>query len=66
MAKKTIQEANLSLPVLVDEFDNPLYCSYGQRPNNAFLIGMDGRVLLYQEWSNPPEMESVILEHLAQ
>jgi len=64
MAIKTIEEAGLAMPVLVDEIDNPLYCSYGRRPNNAYLIGMDGRVLLYQEWNLPDEMEAAIQQYL--
>lgn len=66
MAAKTIAEAGLLMPVLVDEIDNPMWCSYGRRPNNAYLIGMDGRVALYQDWSDPEEMEAAILRYLEQ
>ena len=34
-ATQTIAEAGISCLVLVDEIDNPLWCTYGQRPNNA-------------------------------
>ena len=34
------------MPVLVDGIDNPLWCTYGRRPNLAYLIGMDGRIVL--------------------
>ena len=64
MAAKTIEEAGLLMPVLVDEMDNPMWCSYGRRPNNAYLIGMDGRVLAYQQWCDPIEMETDIEEAL--
>jgi hypothetical protein len=64
LAAKTIDEANLEITVLVDEIDNPVYCSYGQRPNNAFLIGMDGIVRLVQAWNDPLEMEAAILDYL--
>ena len=66
MAAKTIEEAGLLMPVLVDEIDNPMYCSYGRVPNNAFLIGMDGWVVLYQQWNNPAEMEAAIQRCLEQ
>ena len=64
MARKTIEEAGLSMPVLVDEIDNPLWCTYGRMPNNAYLIGMDGRVVTRQEWNNPTEMDSEIRRYL--
>jgi hypothetical protein len=66
LAQKTIRDVKLSLPVLVDEIDNPVYCSYGHRPNNAYLVGMDGIVVYYQEWSSPPEMEAAVLEYFSQ
>ena len=52
------------MPVLVDEIDNPLWCTYGQRPNNAYLISTDGRVILRQDWSDSSEMEEAILQYL--
>jgi hypothetical protein len=64
MAAKTIEEAGLLMPVLVDQIDNPLWCSYGRMPNNAYLIGMDGRVVLHQQWNNPAEMEAAIQRYL--
>ena len=64
MAVKTIEEADLLMPVLVDEIENPVYCSYGRLPNNAYLIGVDGRVVLYQVWNEPAEMEVAIHRNL--
>ena len=32
----------------------------------AYFIGMDGQILLRQEWNDPGEMEAVILEYLGQ
>ena len=67
LAAKTIEEAQIEMPVLVDEIDNPLWCSYGRLPNNAFLIGQDGLVEYYQKWNDAAEMEvaiqSYFLEH---
>jgi hypothetical protein len=60
MAFKTIEEADLLMPVLVDQIDNHMWCSYGRRPNNAYLIDRDGKVILYQEWNDPIEMEAAI------
>ena len=64
MARKTIEEAGLAALVLVDEIDNLLWCTYGRMPNNAYLIGMDGRVVTRQEWNNPTEMDSEIRRYL--
>ncbi len=66
MALKFIEDAEIEMPVLVDEIDNPLWCTYGRRPNMAYVIGTDGQILLRQKWNDPGEMESVILEYLGQ
>jgi len=64
LAANTIAEADITMLVLVDEIDNPLWCTYGRRPNNAFFIGVDGRVILVQDWNNASEMEEAILRYL--
>ena len=64
MAAMTVEAAALLMPVLVDEIDDPLWCSYGRRPNNAYLIGMDGRVVLRQQWNDPAGMEASIQRYL--
>ena len=66
LAAKTIEEAGIIMPVLVDEMDNPLWCTYGRMPNNAYFIGMDGRVILRQAWNDVVEMEEAILRYLSQ
>lgn len=66
MARQTIEEANLTTLVLVDEIDNPVWCSYGQMPNNAYLIGQDGRVIVYQKWNDPLAMEAALIDLLSQ
>jgi hypothetical protein len=62
--RKVIEEAEILMPVLVDPIDNPMWCSYGQKPNNAYLIGMDGKVVVYQDWNDAIKMEKAILEYL--
>jgi hypothetical protein len=66
LAAKTIAEAGITMLVLVDEIDNPLWCTYGRMPNNAYFIGMDGRVILRQDWNDVAEMEDAFSEYLAQ
>jgi YD repeat-containing protein len=65
LAETFIDEAEIVMPVLVDGIDNPLWCTYGRRPNMAYLIGMDGRILLQQDWNDPAEMEAAIQDYLA-
>ena len=65
MAAKTIAEAKVAMPVLVDEMDNPLWCTYGRLPNNAFLIGSDGRIVTRQDWNNAGDLERAINSYLS-
>ena len=53
-----------SIPVLVDEMDNPIWCTYGPLPNCAYLIDTDGTVLEKETWYNPEEMEKAIRAYL--
>lgn len=66
MAEKTAREASVAMDILIDEMDDRVYCSYGAMPNSAFLIGTDGRIVLAQAWSDPQEMEAVLVEYLAE
>jgi len=65
LARKTVDEEGISVPVLVDEIDNPLWCTYGPAPNIAYLIGTDGRVITKQGWYNLAQMESAVKDYLA-
>lgn len=64
VAAKTIAEAKITMPMLVDEMDNPLWCTYGRLPNNAFLIGMDGRIVTRQDWNDARGLERAIKDYL--
>jgi len=66
LAAQTIAEAGIIMPVLVDEIDNPLWCTYGRMPNNAYFIGTDGRIILRQDWNDVTEIEDAISKYLAQ
>jgi hypothetical protein len=52
------------LPVLIDEMDNPVCCTYGPAPNMAFLICTDGRILEQQHWYQPQQMEAAIAKYV--
>lgn len=64
LAQQAVVEANISVPVLVDEIDNPVWCTYGPAPNNAYLIGTDGKVVFKQQWYDPAKMDAAIVKHL--
>lgn len=42
-----------SATVLVDEMDNPFWCTYGPCPNCAFLIAPDGKLEAVHKWYDP-------------
>lgn len=64
LAKKTIEEQGIDVPILIDEMDNPIWCTYGQAPNIAYLIRTDGRIILKQEWYDPEKMEEFIRAYI--
>ncbi len=59
-----IQELGITVPVLIDEMDNPLWCTYGPAPNIAYLIGTDGIVIEQQQWYQVQAMESAMNQYL--
>lgn len=65
LALKTVSEAALKMLVLVDQMDNPAWCTYGRMPNSAFLIGQDGRVVLRQQWNDAGQLDRAISSFLA-
>ena len=64
MARKTVAAEGITVPVLVDEMDNPLRNTYGPAPNNAYLIGTNGRIVTKQGWYQPDQMEVDIDRYL--
>jgi len=64
LTARTIAEEGLTVPVLVDEMDNPVWCTYGPAPDIAYLIGTDGRIVEKQGWYQPQLMETAIIDYL--
>ncbi len=60
LAIKAGEEDGIKFPILIDSMENPVWSTYGPAPNIAYLIGMDGTVLLRQPWYDPKEMEAQI------
>ena len=63
-AAKTVAEAGIAMPVLVDGMDNALWCTYGRMPNIAFMIGIDGRIVVRQDWNDTAQMQRAIRSYL--
>ena len=63
LARSTVAAEGITVPVLVDEMDNPLWCTYGPAPDIAYLIGTDGKIVVKQGWYDPEQMESAILAY---
>ena len=59
-----IQEIGITVPVLIDEIDNPVWCTYGPAPDIAYLIDRDGIIVEKQGWYQPDLMETVIDKYL--
>ena len=58
-------QLGITAPILIDEMDNPLWCTYGPAPNIAYLIGTDGRIAAKQGWYEPELMKTAIEKYLA-
>tara|TARA_Y100000310_G_C20214202_1_gene592781 strand:+ start:249 stop:623 length:375 start_codon:yes stop_codon:yes gene_type:complete len=59
-----VRELGITIPVLIDEMDNPLWCTYGPAPNIAYLIDSDGKIIGKQGWYDPQLMKVAIEEYL--
>ena len=64
-ATQMVQELGITVPILVDEMDNPVWCTYGPAPNIAYLIGTDGKVVKKQGWYQSQAMEAAIERYLS-
>ncbi len=70
MARSCIRHLNITTPVLIDEMDNPLWCTYGYLPNCAYFIGQEGTIVLRESWfsrsdpTDPAAMEAAIKQYL--
>ncbi len=59
-----VQELGITIPVLIDEMDNPLWSTYGPAPDIAYLIGTDGRIVEKEGWYEPELMKAAVETHL--
>jgi len=63
-ATQMVQELGVTVLVLIDEMDNPVWCTYGPAPNIAYLIGTNGKIVEKESWYQPQEMEAAIETYL--
>jgi hypothetical protein len=63
-ASQCVKELGISPIVLVDGMDNAVWCAYGGAPNNAYLIGTNGKILAKHGWYQPAGMELSITGYL--
>jgi hypothetical protein len=54
----------ITIPMVIDDVDNAVWCTYGPASNIAYLIGTDGIVIEKQPYYIPEEMEAVVLEYV--
>jgi len=64
LASEMIQEIGITMTVLIDEIDNPVWCTYGPAPNIAYLVDRDGIIVEKQGWYQPDLVETVIDKYL--
>lgn len=57
LAGRTRKELNLSLRVLVDQWDDAVHRAYGAIPDAAFLLDPKGKILLRQIVARPAALE---------
>ena len=63
-ATQMVQELGITVPILIDEMDNPVWCTYGPAPNSAYLIDIEGSIVEKQGWYQPQLMEAAIETYL--
>jgi|GEM_PF-815760 len=64
LATQGIDGLAVTVPVLVDEMDNAVWCTYGPAPGMAYLIGLDGTIHAKQGWYDPRFMGDAIAGYL--
>jgi hypothetical protein len=63
-SKQFIKEVQIVTPLLIDDVDNAIWCTYGPASNIAYLLDIDGKVLFKQIYYDPTTMEKPIQDLL--
>ena len=56
-SKQFIKEVQIKVPMLIDDVDNAVWCTYGPASNIAYLIDTDGTIMAKQLYYLPDEMD---------
>ncbi len=64
LARQTVADEEMTVPLLVDGMDNAVWCTYGSAPNIAYLIDHEGTIVARQDWYDPSAMASAITDLL--
>ena len=65
LARRFAQQAELDVPVYIDDMNNAAWDALGRSPNMAVLVGTDGCCRLYQDWIMPNALASDLESELA-
>jgi hypothetical protein len=63
-SKQFIREVQIVTPLVIDNVDNAIWCTYGPASNIAYLIDSDGTILFKQIYYDPTGMEKSIQDLL--
>ncbi len=63
--KQWIKEVQIVAPVVIDDLDNAVWCTYGPASNIAYLLNSDGTIKFKQIYYDPTSMEQQIKDLLA-
>jgi hypothetical protein len=59
-----VNTLKITIPMLVDEMDNAVWCTYGPASNIAYFIDRDGTILEKEPYYVPETMDEVIQKYL--
>jgi hypothetical protein len=60
-----VTSLHISIPMLVDRIDNPVWCTFGPASNIAYFIDKDGTILFKQPYYIPDMMATELDKYLA-
>ncbi len=63
-AKEYMRQLGYTMPLVVDDIDNAIWCTYGPASNIAYLIDTDGTILAKQPYYSPQEMDVAIAGYM--
>ncbi len=59
-AKKSKEQLEIVLPMVVDSFDNAVWQAYGRAPSPAFVLDSQGQVVESMVWIDPKRIRRAL------